>query len=110
MHNGENVGDNAGGPDQPTEGEEGVAQVESLPHCETNLAIVGNQVKDEYELTYIRSSSLWVLLWVFRKRPHREHPIQRGANLTHTEGSRLALFRESFPLNGSPLSFVMPAA
>ena len=43
MHNGENVGDDAGGPDQPTEGEEGVAQVESLPHCETNLAIVGNQ-------------------------------------------------------------------
>lgn len=55
MHNGENVGDDAGGPDQPTEGEEGVAQVESLPHCETNLAIVGNQVKDEYELSYFRS-------------------------------------------------------
>ena len=37
MKDGENIRDDSGDPDQSTEGEKGVAQVQSLPHGQTNL-------------------------------------------------------------------------
>ena len=37
MKDGEDIRDDSGDPDQSTEGEKGVAQVQSLPHGQTNL-------------------------------------------------------------------------
>ena len=43
MKDGEDIRDDSGDPDQSTEGEKGVAQVQSLPHGQTNLKNVSLQ-------------------------------------------------------------------
>ena len=39
VNDGENIRDDSGSPDQPTKGKEGLAQVKSLPHGQTNLRL-----------------------------------------------------------------------
>ena len=52
MNNSKDIRDDSCDPDQPTEGEEGDAQVKSLPHGQNNLRMylfVREEVKDEDE-------------------------------------------------------------
>ena len=39
VNDGENIRDDSGSPDQPTKDKEGLAQVKSLPHGQTNLRL-----------------------------------------------------------------------
>ena len=50
MNDCEKIREDSGNPNQSTEGEEGVAQVQSLPHGQSNLKIYtfgGGEMKDE---------------------------------------------------------------